>query len=100
MRPRLSLLTDRRHEVVPRRTSGPSPRPRGADSQPRPRAADTATDPQLRADLLAPDADFCRAREAGGPEDTAQYSCSCGYQFAAEVSTSVDCPHCGTPQAW
>jgi hypothetical protein len=41
-----------------------------------------------------------RARESGGPEDRAFYTCSCGYAFKAEVSTSVSCPHCGTGQAW
>jgi len=24
----------------------------------------------------------------------------CGYAFKAAVTTSVDCPHCGTQQAW
>jgi len=24
----------------------------------------------------------------------------CGYAFMAKVTTSVDCPHCGTEQAW
>jgi DNA-directed RNA polymerase subunit RPC12/RpoP len=28
------------------------------------------------------------------------YTCSCGYVFEADVSTSVACPHCGTGQAW
>jgi len=41
-----------------------------------------------------------RARESGGPEDRAFYTCSCGYAFDADVSTSVVCPHCGTTQAW
>lgn len=41
-----------------------------------------------------------RARESGGPEDRAFYTCSCGYAFEADVSTSVACPHCGTAQAW
>lgn len=41
-----------------------------------------------------------RAREAGGPVDMACYSCECGYQFQAPVSTTVTCPHCGTGQAW
>jgi hypothetical protein len=41
-----------------------------------------------------------RVREAGGPEDRACYSCSCGMVFQAHVSTSVSCPHCGTDQAW
>jgi rubrerythrin len=40
------------------------------------------------------------ARRGGGPEDRALYSCMCGYAFKASVTTSVDCPHCGTEQAW
>jgi hypothetical protein len=39
-------------------------------------------------------------RQGGAPQDRALYSCSCGYAFAAPVSTSVDCPHCGDRQAW
>jgi hypothetical protein len=41
-----------------------------------------------------------RHRESVAPEDSALYSCSCGFQFTAAVSTSVSCPHCGTGQAW
>jgi hypothetical protein len=41
-----------------------------------------------------------RVREAGGPMDTALYTCGCGYLFSAAVSTTVCCPHCGTDQAW
>jgi hypothetical protein len=41
-----------------------------------------------------------RLCEAGGPVDEASYSCGCGYFFAASVSTSVCCPHCGATQAW
>jgi hypothetical protein len=40
------------------------------------------------------------ARRAGGPQDRALYTCSCGHAFKAAVSTSVGCPSCGTPQAW
>jgi hypothetical protein len=40
------------------------------------------------------------ARRAGGPEDSALYSCACGFAFTAAVTTSVGCPHCGTEQAW
>ena len=45
-------------------------------------------------------ADERRARESGGPEDRAMYTCSCGYVFEANVSTSVACPNCGAGQAW
>jgi hypothetical protein len=41
-----------------------------------------------------------RHRACVAPEDRALYSCSCGFQFQAPVSTSVACPHCGTAQAW
>lgn len=41
-----------------------------------------------------------RVREAGGPSDLATYACECGYLFAASVTTTVGCPHCGTAQAW
>ena len=40
------------------------------------------------------------AKRAGGPQDNAFYTCSCGCAFTAAVSTSVGCPHCGTSQAW
>jgi rubrerythrin len=45
-------------------------------------------------------ADERRARESGGPDDRAMYTCSCGYVFEADVTTSVSCPHCGAGQAW
>jgi hypothetical protein len=41
-----------------------------------------------------------RERRSGGPEDHALYRCQCGFLFQADVSTSVDCPHCGDEQAW
>jgi hypothetical protein len=47
-----------------------------------------------------PDVAAQRVREAGGPTDLASYSCACGYLFAAAVTTTVACPHCGTTQAW
>jgi len=50
---------------------------------------------------LTPEAVETRdARRGGGPEDRALYSCMCGYAFKANVTTTVDCPHCGTEQAW
>ena len=33
-------------------------------------------------------------------QDRALYTCSCGYVFSEDVSTSVACPHCGDSQAW
>jgi rubrerythrin len=56
-----------------------------------------ASSPPAALDDLA---DERRMRESGGPDDRAVYSCSCGYVFEADVSTSVTCPHCGTGQAW
>jgi hypothetical protein len=47
-----------------------------------------------------PFAPQARERDAGGPEDRAAYSCSCGHLFEAPVSTTVGCPHCGGTQAW
>jgi hypothetical protein len=41
-----------------------------------------------------------RHRACVSPEDTALYTCSCGFAFQASVSTSVACPHCGSDQAW
>jgi hypothetical protein len=41
-----------------------------------------------------------RNKRANVSEDTATYSCGCGYVFTAPVSTTVDCPHCGADQAW
>jgi hypothetical protein len=32
--------------------------------------------------------------------DRALYGCGCGLVFEADVSTSVECPHCGEMQAW
>lgn len=45
-------------------------------------------------------ADERRLRESGGPLDRAQYSCSCGFVWWADVTASVACPHCGAGQAW
>jgi hypothetical protein len=48
----------------------------------------------------AADAAACRVRAAGGPLDSASYTCGCGCVFAAAVTTTVACPHCGDAQAW
>jgi len=63
-----------------------SHRTRPADRAPRPAAPEPL---ETRA-----------ARRGGGPEDSALYTCMCGYAFNAPVTTSVGCPHCGTEQAW
>jgi len=41
-----------------------------------------------------------RNKRANVSQDTATYSCGCGYVFTAPVSTTVECPHCGGGQAW
>jgi hypothetical protein len=87
MRVRLTPRTDsparRARGVVHRRAAAPAP------TAPPPPAAPVT-------ELL----DERRVRAAGGPHDRAQYACTCGYVFDADVSTSVACPHCGTGQAW
>lgn len=62
----------------PKIPPAPSPRSRGTD----PLAAER------------------RMRDSGGPEDNATYGCACGMVFEAPVSTGVNCPTCGAPQAW
>jgi hypothetical protein len=71
---------------------GRRPRRSGRGGHPRP-AANHAPAPTWESSP--------RARRQGGPsQDHALYACSCGYVFAALVSTSVDCPACGSTQAW
>lgn len=41
-----------------------------------------------------------QAKRAGGPQDNAFYTCDCGCEFTAAVSTSVGCPSCGHYQDW
>jgi hypothetical protein len=62
----------------------------------RPHLSPAPAAPETEPDL----ADERRMRESGGPDDRAMYTCSCGYVFQADVTTSVTCPHCGTGQAW
>jgi hypothetical protein len=69
--------TDRRRPAADRRRSHPAP-----------------------ARVIEPAQPETRVRDAGGPEDTAHYACTCGFMFDAAVTTSVACPHCGTLQAW
>jgi predicted Zn-ribbon and HTH transcriptional regulator len=90
-----------RTRLLHRRVSGKAAR-RSADTSTA-RAA-TASDAVLPtpADEIATGLDIAaqRVRAAGGPTDEASYTCSCGYTFAASVSTTVVCPHCGSEQAW
>jgi hypothetical protein len=41
-----------------------------------------------------------RERRGGASQDRALYVCRCGSAFAADVTASVSCPHCGESQAW
>jgi hypothetical protein len=41
-----------------------------------------------------------QARDHDPSQDSATYSCSCGFVFDADVNTTVACPHCGLGQAW
>lgn len=89
MRARIPDSIQRLRPARPRRGDGPAAPP---PAPPERRACVAPT-----AEPLEPEA---RVRDAGGPEDRAQYTCSCGLVFTAEVSTSVACPHCGGEQAW
>jgi len=74
-------------------TPEPEPEP-AAVPQPEPAAV---PEPAVADDDLF---DERRLRASGGPDDRAVYTCTCGYVFEAEVSTSVDCPNCHQSQAW
>jgi hypothetical protein len=90
---RLMQLTTR----LPKRRRGSRPtRPTRAAAQPAPTPETASASPNGS----SPSARTRDARRGSGPEDRALYSCMCGYAFKAEVTTSVDCPHCGTLQAW
>jgi hypothetical protein len=93
-------LPKRRRSSRPTRTSPASPDgflPRPDGSSPADASQPSARAPQSE-DLEPPEPNA--ARRGGGPEDQALYSCLCGFAFKAAVTTSVDCPHCGTEQAW
>ena len=79
-----------------RQKSEPRSRPGGVLRRPHVSPAPAPAQPEPEADLT----DERRMRESGGPDDRAMYTCSCGYVFEADVTTSVTCPHCGTGQAW
>ncbi|HVP01297.1 MAG TPA: hypothetical protein VMT10_01900 [Solirubrobacteraceae bacterium] len=86
MRPRLSTATSKpaRRALRPHRAKRPSA-PSGD-------AAPARLEPRVALQR--------RIRDAGGPEDHALYTCGCGCQFEADVSTGVACPHCGVEQNW
>ncbi len=92
--------TSRTHRAT--RSAAPAPpKPRAAEPEHHTDSIEpNAASLQPHANLPQPDLDACKVREAGGPLDMAAYVCLCGFAFAAAVSTSVQCPHCGAPQAW
>lgn len=94
-RPRSLTLRPRRMGSSIRERGGEQ---RGGEQRTRERLAPERT----LAELQGPEfEDLARSHRLGGPsQDQAVYSCSCGYVFEALVTTSVDCPHCGGPQAW
>ena len=75
-------------------------RPRGGGLLRRPHVSPAPAEPEPEPAPGVDLSDERRARESGGPDDRAMYTCSCGYVFEADVTTSVTCPHCGTGQAW
>jgi hypothetical protein len=77
---------DRRPHVVARPVPAPAAPPQPEADDDHERQADRREERRMRA--------------SGGPEDHAHYRCICGYAFEADVSTSVQCPHCGAGQAW
>lgn len=79
----------RLHRQHVREHHDPAPAPETAPAR---RLRLVPDDPELAAER--------RLRAAGGPQDTAQYRCGCGYVFDAPVTTSVRCPHCGSGLAW
>lgn len=91
----LHPLRDRSHERAERR--GHERRTRSRRVEARQQAAEPAAVTQPAGER---DPAVERARMAGGPLDTAVYTCGCGYLFDAPVSTTVACPHCGCDQAW
>jgi hypothetical protein len=70
-------------------------RAKASRSTPAASAHNPTTDPRSTGSQIVQ-----RVRSAGGPIDNASYTCACGFVFAASVSTTVRCPHCGADQAW
>ena len=89
MRPQLSITTSKPPRRALRRRAAKRPTPLVAES-----VAAPAQPLEPRVAMQR------RIREAGGPEDHALYTCSCGYAFEADVSTGVACPNCGVEQSW
>jgi hypothetical protein len=79
-------------------------RPRASVLHPFPRPDDRATQAEAAAPARTAEARAAapgRSRRDHLPlQDNALYTCHCGFVFEAAVCTTVDCPHCGTGQAW
>ena len=82
-------LPKRRGSSRPTRSTRPAPQPVSTEAGPASPGGSSPASARTR-----------DARRGGGPEDSALYSCMCGYAFNAAVTTSVGCPHCGVEQAW
>jgi len=74
--------------------------PKKRRSSRRARHSQTVQEPRVPKRSPAEPESRSSARRGGGPEDSALYSCACGFAFKAAVTTSVGCPHCGAHQAW
>lgn len=77
------------------RPAAPAESPAGFDQSP-----GSPVEPTRKATPIAGDEPARTVDNAGQSLDLASYSCECGYVFEAQVSTTVDCPHCGASQAW
>jgi hypothetical protein len=99
-RPRRRRANRRGAPAYPRRSPVVPASVRESPAQPATPPHPQIATPASRSDLLRPDVALRRVRESGGPLDHASYACQCGYFFEADVSTTVTCPHCATPQAW
>jgi len=97
LRPRRAIRSGARPHRGGREAAAPGSTSRSPGHGTAPAEPGSAGEEQAPTSPLTPEA---RARQGGGPDDLAHYSCSCGYAFEAQVSTSVHCPHCGDPQAW
>jgi rubrerythrin len=94
MRVRTNRTSETRHRGGPSRRRAVARReePVSAATEPEPDRAAGGRDDELF--------DERRLRASGGPNDRVQYTCGCGFVWAADVSASVACPQCGASQAW
>jgi hypothetical protein len=107
MMPSLHSITEHRRPRRPGRRRGSDGPPRARRAKPTSptqtastQTAPASSPPSAAPGILALDLAAQRVRAEGGPLDQASYSCQCGLVFAAAVTTSVVCPHCGEHQAW